>query len=262
MERLSCVAVLRCPVECLWCGVPEASNAVEEVSSDTKTEAAEDLQDTENVLSKVVNSKGCLNEDWENQLTRDFNDMIARLPKSYFGSNESLPEVCSGVAEVCSGVAEVCSGVAEVCSGVAEVCSGVAEVCSGVAEVCSGVAEVCSGVAEVCSGVAEVCSGVAEVCSGVAEVCSGVAEVCSGVPDVSNAVEEVRRWQKEAEEKWRSTIPPTCVEVLHAHQQPPQRRVTEAHTTPGHTLPQRPNFSTISPFPSNCLFLIINIKGI
>eukprot|EP00063_Salmo_salar_P058032 XP_014032867.1 PREDICTED: uncharacterized protein LOC106588423 [Salmo salar] len=93
------------------CGeMPEAPNAVEEVSSDTKTEAAEDLQDTENVLSKVVNPKGCLNEDWENQLTRDFNDMIAKLPKSYFGSNESLPEVCSGVPEVSNAVEEVRSG--------------------------------------------------------------------------------------------------------------------------------------------------------
>ncbi|XP_071201725.1 uncharacterized protein [Salvelinus alpinus] len=87
-------------------GVPEVSNAVEEVSSDTKTEAAEDLRDTENVLSKVVRSKGWLKEGWEDQLTKDFNDMIARLPKSYFASNESLPEVCSGVPEV-SNAAEV-----------------------------------------------------------------------------------------------------------------------------------------------------------
>ncbi|XP_038822623.1 uncharacterized protein LOC120022707 [Salvelinus namaycush] len=87
-------------------GVPEVSNAVEEVSSDTKTEAAEDLRDTENVLSKVVRSKGWLKEGWEDQLTKDFNDMIARLPKSYFASNESLPEVCSGVSEV-SNAAEV-----------------------------------------------------------------------------------------------------------------------------------------------------------
>ncbi|XP_029545976.1 uncharacterized protein LOC115147843 [Salmo trutta] len=76
--------------------VPEAPNAVEEVSSHTKTEAAEDLRDTENVFSKVVSSKGWLKEGWEDQLTRDFNDMIAKLPKSYFGSNESLPEVCCG----------------------------------------------------------------------------------------------------------------------------------------------------------------------
>ncbi|XP_064857631.1 uncharacterized protein LOC115142623 isoform X2 [Oncorhynchus nerka] len=80
--------------------VPEVSNPVEEVSSDTKTEAAEELRDTENVLSKVVKSKGWLKEGWEDQLTKDFNDMIARLPKSYFGSNESLPEVFSGVPEV------------------------------------------------------------------------------------------------------------------------------------------------------------------
>lgn len=47
------------------------SNAVEEVSSDTKTtEAAEDLLDTGNVLSKVVNPKGWLKQDWEDQLTR------------------------------------------------------------------------------------------------------------------------------------------------------------------------------------------------
>nr|XP_046167297.1 uncharacterized protein LOC124003248 [Oncorhynchus gorbuscha] len=86
--------------------VPEAPNAVEKVSSDTKTEAAEELRDTENVHSKVVKSKGWLKEGWEDQLTKDFNDMIARLPKSYFGSKESLPELCSGVPEV-SNAAEV-----------------------------------------------------------------------------------------------------------------------------------------------------------
>ncbi|XP_036804236.1 uncharacterized protein LOC110495158 [Oncorhynchus mykiss] len=91
-------------------GGPEVSNPVEEVSSDTKTEAVEELRDTENVLSKVVKSKGWLKEGWEDQLTKDFNDMIARLPKSYFGSNESLPEVCSGVPEVSNAAKVVRSG--------------------------------------------------------------------------------------------------------------------------------------------------------
>ncbi|KAK6300925.1 hypothetical protein J4Q44_G00290230 [Coregonus suidteri] len=89
--------------------VSEAPNAVEEVSSDKKkTAAAENLLDTENVLSKVVNPKGWLKEDWEDQLSRDFNNTIVKLPKPYFGSTERLPEVSIGVPEVLNAVEEVC----------------------------------------------------------------------------------------------------------------------------------------------------------
>ncbi|XP_052383548.1 uncharacterized protein LOC127932290 isoform X16 [Oncorhynchus keta] len=211
-------------------GGPEVSNPVEEVSSDTKTEAAEELRDTENVLSKVVKSKGWLKEGWEDQLTKDFNDMIARLPKSYFGSTESLPEMCSRGPEVCSGGPEVCSGGPEVCSGGPEVCSGGPEVCSGGPEVCSGGPEVCSGGPEVSNEVEEVCSDTMnieatgnllktgnglskvvllstesrpDVCIRVPEVYS---EVFSEVPEAPNAVEEVSSDTKtEAAEELRDT---------------------------------------------------------
>ncbi|XP_029594810.1 uncharacterized protein LOC115177954 [Salmo trutta] len=193
-------------------GVPEVSNAVGEVSSDTKTtEAAEDLLDTGNVLSKVVNPKGWLKQDWEDHLTRDFNDMIAKLPKSYFGSNESLPEVCSRGPEASNTVEEVCSDTMKIeatgnllktGNGLSkvvllsterhpEVCIRVPEVFSGSPELCRVVPEVFSGSPEVCRGVPEVFSGSPEVCRGVPEVYSGDPEVCGEVPEAPNAVEEV-----------------------------------------------------------------------
>ncbi|XP_045065224.1 uncharacterized protein LOC121561987 [Coregonus clupeaformis] len=205
--------------------VPEAPNAVEEVSSDkNKTAAAENLLDTENVLSKVVNPKGWLKEGWEDQLHRDFNNMITKLPKSYFGSTESLPEVCSRGPEASNAVEEVCSDTKkteatvnllktgnglckvvqlstenrpevcsspEVCIRVTEVFSGGPEVCSGVPDMCSGVPEVFSGGPEVCSGVPNMCSGVPEVFNGGPEVCRGSPEVFSEVSEAPNAVEEV-----------------------------------------------------------------------
>ncbi|XP_052383546.1 uncharacterized protein LOC127932290 isoform X14 [Oncorhynchus keta] len=189
--------------------VPEAPNAVEEVSSDTKTEAAEELRDTENVLSKVVKSKGWLKEGWEDQLTKDFNDMIARLPKSYFGSTESLPEMCSRGPEVCSGGPEVCSGGPEVCSGGPEVCSGGPEVSNEVEEVCSDTMniEATGNLLKTGNGLSKVVllstESRPDVCIRVPEVYS---EVFSEVPEAPNAVEEVSSDTKtEAAEELRDT---------------------------------------------------------
>ncbi|XP_045074402.1 uncharacterized protein LOC123487283 [Coregonus clupeaformis] len=184
--------------------VPEAPNAVEEVSSDKKkTAAAENLLDTENVLSKVVNPKGWLKEGWEDQLHRDFNNMIAKLPKSYFGSTESLPEVCSRGPEASNAVEEVCSDTKKTEStgnhlktgnGLSKVVQlsteSRPEVCSS-PEVFIRVPEVFSGGPEVCSGVPDMCSGVPEVFNGGPEVCRGSPEVFSEVPEAPNAVEEV-----------------------------------------------------------------------
>ncbi|XP_045073687.1 uncharacterized protein LOC121561600 [Coregonus clupeaformis] len=184
--------------------VPEAPNAVEEVSSDKKkTAAAENLLDTENVLSKVVNPKGWLKEGWEDQLHRDFTNMIAKLPKSYFGSTESLPEVCSRGPEASNAVEEVCSDTKKTEStgnhlktgnGLSKVVQlsteSRPEVCSS-PEVCIRVPEVFSGGPEVCSGVPDMCSGVPEVFNGGPVVCRGSPEVFSEVPEAPNAVEEV-----------------------------------------------------------------------
>ncbi|XP_052383552.1 uncharacterized protein LOC127932290 isoform X20 [Oncorhynchus keta] len=190
-------------------GGPEVSNPVEEVSSDTKTEAAEELRDTENVLSKVVKSKGWLKEGWEDQLTKDFNDMIARLPKSYFGSTESLPEMCSRGPEVCSGGPEVCSGGPEVCSGGPEVCSGGPEVSNEVEEVCSDTMniEATGNLLKTGNGLSKVVllstESRPDVCIRVPEVYS---EVFSEVPEAPNAVEEVSSDTKtEAAEELRDT---------------------------------------------------------
>ncbi|CAB1344889.1 unnamed protein product [Coregonus sp. 'balchen'] len=178
-------------------GVPEVSNAVEEVSSDTKTtEAAEDLLDTGNVLSKVVNPKGWLKDDWEDQLTQDFNYMIAKLPKSYFGSTESLPEVCSRGPEASNTVEEVCSDTkkTESTGNPLKTGNGLSKVVQlsteSRPEVCSS-PEVCVRVSEVFNGGPEVCSGVPDVCSGGPEVSRGSPEVFSEVPEAPNAVEEV-----------------------------------------------------------------------
>ncbi|XP_045076500.1 uncharacterized protein LOC123490672 [Coregonus clupeaformis] len=184
--------------------VPEAPNAVEEVSSDKKkTAAAENLLDTENVLSNVVNPKGCLKEGWEDQLHQDFTNMIAKLPKSYFGSTESLPEVCSRGPEASNAVEEVCSDTKKTEStgnhlktgnGLSKVLKlsteNRPEVYSS-PEVCIGVPEVFSGGPEVCSGVPDMCSGVPEVFNGGPVVCRGSPEVFSEVPEAPNAVEEV-----------------------------------------------------------------------
>ncbi|KAK6300922.1 hypothetical protein J4Q44_G00290200 [Coregonus suidteri] len=184
--------------------VPEAPNAVEEVSSDKKkTAAAENLLDTENVLSNVVNPKGWLKEGWEDQLHQDFTNMIAKLPKSYFGSTESLPEVCSRGPEASNAVEEVCSDTKKTEStgnhlktgnGLSKVLKlsteNRPEVCSS-PEVCIGVPEVFSGGPEVCSGVPDMCSGVPEVFNGGPVVCRGSPEVFSEVPEAPNAVEEV-----------------------------------------------------------------------
>ncbi|XP_045074407.1 uncharacterized protein LOC121561601 [Coregonus clupeaformis] len=167
---------------------PEASNAVEEVCSDTKkTESTGNHLKTGNGLSKVV------------QL-----------------SNESRPEVCSS-PEVCIRVPEVFIGSPEASNTVEEVCSDTKkteatvnllktgnglckvvqlstenrpEVCSS-PEVCIGVPEVFSGGPEVCSGVPDMCSGVPEVFNGGPVVCRGSPEVFSEVPEAPNAVEEV-----------------------------------------------------------------------
>ncbi|KAK6300349.1 hypothetical protein J4Q44_G00284470 [Coregonus suidteri] len=136
--------------------VPEAPNAVEEVSSDTKkTAAAENLLDTENVLSKVVNPKGWLKEDLEDQLTRDFNNMIAKPPKSYFGSTERLPEVSIGVPEVLNAVEEVCSDTkkTETIGDLLNTGNGLSKVMQLSTESCS---EVSSGVTEALNSVAKV----------------------------------------------------------------------------------------------------------
>ncbi|XP_045073686.1 uncharacterized protein LOC121561593 [Coregonus clupeaformis] len=184
--------------------VPEAPNAVEEVSSDKKkTAAAENLLDTENVLSNVVNPKGWLKEGWEDQLHQDFTNMIAKLPKSYFGSTESLPEVCSRGPEASNAVEEVCSDTKKTEStgnhlktgnGLSKVLKlsteNRPEVCSS-PEVCIRVPEVFSGGPEVCSGVPDMCSGVPEVFNGGPVVCRGSPEVFSEVPEAPNAVEEV-----------------------------------------------------------------------
>ncbi|XP_045065544.1 uncharacterized protein LOC123482308 [Coregonus clupeaformis] len=184
--------------------VPEAPNAVEEVSSDKKkTAAAENLLDTENVLSNVVNPKGWLKEGWEDQLHQDFTNMIAKLPKSYFGSTESLPEVCSRGPEASNAVEEVCSDTKKTEStgnhlktgnGLSKVLKlsteNRPEVYSS-PEVCIGVPEVFSGGPEVCSGVPDMCSGVPEVFNGGPVVCRGSPEVFSEVPEAPNAVEEV-----------------------------------------------------------------------
>ncbi|XP_045074655.1 uncharacterized protein LOC121561988 [Coregonus clupeaformis] len=181
----------------VFSGRPEASNAVEEVSSDTKTTvAAEDLLDTGNLLSKVVNSKGWLKEGWEDQLTRDFNNMIAKLPRSYFGSTESLPEVCSRGPEASNTVEEVCSDTkkTEATGNLLKTGNGLSKVVQlsteSHPEVCSS-SEVCIRVPEVFNGGPEVCSGVPDVCSGGPEVCRGSPEVFSEVPEAPNAVEEV-----------------------------------------------------------------------
>ncbi|XP_031691087.1 uncharacterized protein LOC116376162 isoform X1 [Oncorhynchus kisutch] len=184
-------------------GGPEVSNAVEEVSSDTKTtEAAEDLLDTGNVLSKVVNPKGWLKQDWDDQLNRDFNDMIANLPKPYFGSIESLPEVCSRGPEVSNEVEEVCSDTMKI-----EATGNLLKTGNGLSKVVllstESRPDVCIRVPEVFSGGPEVCSEMPEVYSGCPEVCS---EVFSEVPEAPNAVEEVSSDTKtEAAEELRDT---------------------------------------------------------
>ncbi|KAM9491170.1 uncharacterized protein ACWYII_003523 [Salvelinus alpinus] len=187
-------------------GVPEVSNAVEEVSSDTKTtEAAEDLLDTGKVLSKVVNPKGGMKQDWEDQLTRDFNDMIAKLPKSYFGSTESLPEVCSRGPEASNAVEEVCSDTMKI-----EATGNLLNTGNGLSKAVllstESRPEVCIRVPEVFSGDPEVCSEMPEVYSGDPEVCRGCPEVFSEVPEAPNAVGEVSSDTKtEAAEDLRDT---------------------------------------------------------
>ncbi|KAM9491698.1 uncharacterized protein ACWYII_003792 isoform 2-T4 [Salvelinus alpinus] len=123
------------------------------------------------VLSKVVKPKGWLKESCKDQLTPKIYDMIAELPKSYFGSTESLPEVTSGGPEVTSGGPEVTSGGPEVTSGGPEVTSGGPEVTSGGPEVTSGGPRICSRGPKVCNGEAKLCSG-SEVSSGVPVVWS------------------------------------------------------------------------------------------
>ncbi|XP_038822582.1 uncharacterized protein LOC120022668 [Salvelinus namaycush] len=187
-------------------GVPEVSNAVEEVSNDTKTtEAAEDLLDTGKVLSKVVNPKGWMKQDWEDQLTRDFNDMIAKVPKSYFGSTESLPEVCSRGPEASNAVEEVCSDTMKI-----EATGNLLKTGNGLSKVVllstESRPEVCIRVPEVFCGDPEVCSEMPEVYSGDSEVCRECPEMFSEVPEAPNAVEEVSSDTKtEAAEDLRDT---------------------------------------------------------
>ncbi|XP_045065223.1 uncharacterized protein LOC121546622 [Coregonus clupeaformis] len=138
--------------------VPEAPNAVEEVSSDKKkTAAAENLLETENVLSKVVNPKGWLKEGWEDQLHRDFTNMIAKLPKSYFRSTESLPEVFSEVPEAPNAVEEVSSDKKKTAAAenLLNTGNGLSKVMQLSTESCP---EVSSGVTEALNSVAKVSS--------------------------------------------------------------------------------------------------------
>ncbi|XP_064857635.1 uncharacterized protein LOC135560186 [Oncorhynchus nerka] len=219
-------------------GAADIDNTNEEDSEESPNNNVVDFQDESlalvsvekeaagdgKVLSKVVKPKGCLKESCKDQLTPTIYDMITELPKSYFGSTEDLPEMCSRGPDVCSGVPEVsnrgpriCSRGPKVCSGVPEVPNAVGEVSSDTkkteatgdllntgnglrkvvqlsteshAEVCNGEAELCSG-PEVCSRGPEVCSGGPEVCSGGPEVCSGGPEVCSGGPEVCSRGPEV-----------------------------------------------------------------------
>ncbi|XP_031685497.1 uncharacterized protein LOC109894601 [Oncorhynchus kisutch] len=220
-------------------GAADIDNTNEESSEESPNNNVVDFQDDSlalvsvekdaagdgNVLSKVVKPKGCLKESCKDQLTPTIYDMITELPKSYFGSTESLPEMCLRGPNVCSGVPDVSNAVGEVSSDTMTTEAAVdlldtgnvlrkvvqlsteshAEVCNGEAELCSG-PEVCSRGPEVCSRCPEVCSGGPEVCSGGPEVCSGGPEVCSRVPEVSNPVEEVSSDTKtEAAEELRDT---------------------------------------------------------
>ncbi|XP_064857632.1 uncharacterized protein LOC115142623 isoform X3 [Oncorhynchus nerka] len=212
-------------------GAADIDNTNEEASEESPNNNVVDFQDESlalvsvekdaagdgKVLSKVVKPKGCLKESCKDQLTPTIYDMITELPKSYFGSTESLPEMCIRGPKVCSGVPDVSNAVGEVSSDTmtteaaedlldtgnvlrkvvqlsteshAEVCNGEGELCSG-PEVCSRGPEVCSGGPEVCSGGPEVCSGGPEVCSRGPEVCSGGPEVCSGGPEVCSRGPEV-----------------------------------------------------------------------
>ncbi|XP_052346120.1 neuroblast differentiation-associated protein AHNAK-like [Oncorhynchus keta] len=143
------------------------------------------------VLSKVLKPKVCLKEGCQDQLTPKIYDMIAELSKSYFGSTESIPEMCSRGPEVTSRGPEMCSRGPEVTSRGPEVTSRGPEMCSRGPEVTSRGPEVTSRGPEVTSRGPEMCSRGPEVTSRGPEVTSRGPEMTSRGPEVTSRGPEV-----------------------------------------------------------------------